>query len=54
MDLAVIADEAGVTIDSLVGIRGYALFRKRLRSRIARMYWWSQGIGRHRCPEDCS
>lgn len=38
-DLAYIADEAGVRIETLLGIRGLARARASVRRRIGRTYW---------------
>ncbi|MFJ9378872.1 hypothetical protein [Streptomyces sp. NPDC101455] len=38
-DLAYIADEAGVRIESLLGIRGLARLRRTVRLRLGRIYW---------------
>jgi hypothetical protein len=38
-DLAYIADEAGVRIETLLGIRGLARLRRAISLRLGRIYW---------------
>ncbi|MER5984294.1 hypothetical protein [Streptomyces sp. NPDC001787] len=53
-DLACIAEEAGVTMEFLLGIHGPARLARTVRMRVGRLYWgWWRGIGRHRCGPGC-
>lgn len=53
-DLACIADEAGVTMEFLLGIHGPARVVRAVKMRMGRLYWgWWRGIGRHSCGPGC-
>jgi hypothetical protein len=53
-DLACIADEAGVTMEFLLGIHGPARVMRAVKMRLGRLYWgWWRGVGRHRCGPHC-